>query len=234
MKIMISSLVGSNIDPRIVEGHKKVCEHFNIPVSYFYQEHNIDHGLWMDNILRTYEEPDIFGFFDIDCVPLKRDAVSISIEMAKRGYLIGPAQTTNCIKEKYHIFASPAFLFISKNLYRRIGSPSCVNNPISDTAQELTRHAEKQQLPYRYWIPTKFEKESSEGIWRLAGYGYYGVGTVYGDNMIYHLYESRKNINAELFSRRCEEIINNKFDSSKFYSCVDEYRGILKIANDVE
>ena len=230
MKIMISTLVWSNIDKRIVDSHKKVCEHFGIPVTYFYED--IHHGPWMDRIYKTYTEPDVYGFFDIDCVPIKAEALRKSLDLVKKGYLVGPAQATNCIRERYHLFASPAFFFISKDLYHKIGSPSTANNAISDTNQELTRHAEKQLLPYRYWMPTKFEREPVEGIWRLAGYGYYGIGTVYDNDLIYHLYQSRFGINAQLFSERCNEIVNGTFDSSNFYKSTEEYRGLLRIAEE--
>jgi len=230
MKVLISCLVWDNIDSRIVESHKKVTEHFGIPVTYFYE--NTQHGEWMDRIYKTYTEPDVYGFLDIDCVPIKKDALRQSLDLVKKGYLVGPAQATNCIRERYHIFASPAFFFISKDMFHKIGAPSTLNNTISDTNQELTRHAEKQLLPYRYWLPTKFERVPREGIWRLSGSGYYGIGTVYDNDLIYHLYQSRFGTNAQLFEERCNQIINGTFDSSKFYKSTEEYRGVLPIAEE--
>lgn len=63
--------------------------------------------------------------------------------------------------------------------------------------------------------PNCFEKEPQEGVWCLGSYGYYGIGTVFAHS-VYHLFQSRKAENIQLFVQRCDEVINNRFDTTSF------------------
>lgn len=228
MKLSIHTLYWDNIDRKIADAHAKVMYHFGVPVVYTKQ--NINHYDWMDSILTT-SDADIIGFIDIDCVPVSLLYYYKILELAKLGYIVGPAQSTNCIPDREHIFAAPSFLFVPRKAYNYIGKPSCKNNNRSDCAQEITRAAENNKYPYRLLYPTKFEKPAGGGLWRLGNYGYFGIGTVYGDNGLYHLFQSRLSENVDLFVKRCDEIIKGTFDSTNFMSSTDEYYGKLQIEN---
>jgi hypothetical protein len=77
--------------------------------------------------------------------------------------------------------------------------------------------AEDKSMKYRALMPTYFEKPSSEGIWPLSNLGYYGIGTVF-DNSIYHLYQSRMAENIEMFVKRCDQVIDDTFNTDNFIS----------------
>jgi len=229
-KVFVCSLYCKNINERVVKSHKKVYSHFKIPVNYYYLK-SASHGSWMNEIFKTVDA-DVYLFTDIDCVPITRNSYEKSVNFAIRhNYFTGPAQCTNCINERYHTYAAPSFLCISKKMYNSLGRPNCLNNNISDTGQNITRAAEKKLVRYRLWYPSCFEQVPQEGLWRLSGYGYYGIGTVFGDLQIYHLFQTvRSPQHISLFEKQCDNIINGKFSTDGMYSSTDEYKGVLKIA----
>tara|TARA_R110000851_G_scaffold245758_1_gene398494 strand:- start:233 stop:931 length:699 start_codon:yes stop_codon:yes gene_type:complete len=221
MNIAIHSLHWTNLNPKITENHKKVYTHFGFPVTYTNQ--NIDHGQWMTHMCRETDY-DIIVFADADCVPITRSILEEGVAYCeKTGGMIGPAQASNHFTPPHnrHIFCAPSFLMLTRDAYEKMNKPSLEIVPgISDAAQTLSRVSDDLNLPRHCWYPTKYENGGKTGnplgYDPLGSYGRYGIGTVYGDNKLYHLYESRVGRNAELFERRCDSIIANTFDTSEF------------------
>lgn len=209
MKLELNTLYWNNNDPRIADSHKKVIEHLSLDVNYHIE--NTRHGLWMDRIMEN-STSDVVGFLDGDCVPLSRQAV---IEAATYAALnesfIGIAQASNHIPPKSHIYAAPAFFFTSRKAWQLIKT-SFSESSRGDVAEEYCYKAEQLNIKYRCIYPDYFEKESDEGLWPLGNYGYYGIGTTFGQSC-YHLYQSRKNSNVELFVKRCQDIIDGTFSN---------------------
>lgn len=207
----------------LIDSHKKVTNHFNIPVNY-HHVNGMQHGKWMDLVLKETKS-DIVGFFDPDCVPLNIEIVNYAANyVAKNKTMIGCAQSSNHIFPYNHIFAAPCFFFIYRETWEKLGSPSFLENERSDVAEEVSRRFEENKVPYKALYPTHFEREPIEGVWRLSNYGYFGIGTVFA-NSVYHLYQGRYKQNAELFAQRCEDIISGKFSTEQFYSSGEEYKG---------
>lgn len=96
---------------------------------------------------------------------------------------------------------------MSRECYEELGRPSFRVNDRSDAAEEVTYAAERHGVRFRTLFPTSYERMPAEGAWPLGGYGWYGVGTVFGDGF-YHLFQSRFGDNAQLFVKRCEEILD--------------------------
>lgn len=224
LKISLNSLYWPGSDPRLVESHKAVTKHFGLSVNY--TEEKVNHGSWMTSVLES-SSADIVGFFDIDCVPIKKNSVFDLIRFAaKNKSIAGMAQASNHIAPMTHVYVAPCAIFIYKPLYDALGKPSLEENKKSDVAEYLSYVAEQSGVRMRALYPTRFEKEPDEGVWRLNNYGYFGVGTVFGDDQFYHLYQSRMENNIELFKQRCDEIIAGKFDSSSFHSSTNiDYPG---------
>jgi len=225
MKVAVHSLHWTNLNPIITKNHKKVYTHFEIPVNY--SHHNIDHGEWMTHMCKNTEY-DIIVFADADCVPITRKVFDEGIDYcAKTGGMIGPAQASNHFKAPHnkHIFCAPSFLMITKEGYEKMGKPSLEIFPgLSDAAQNLSRVSDDLDLPRHCWYPTKYERGyrigNPLGYDPLGSHGRYGIGTVYGEDKLYHLFESRVGRNADLFERRCESIIGNTFNSSDFLKSI--------------
>lgn len=222
VKVEFNTLYWEGSPTELIDSHKKVTKHFQLPVNYY--THTIQHGLWMDHICSN-SNSDVIGFFDGDCVPLSRDAVLSAVNFVKENNtLLGIAQVSNHIPPKTHIYAAPAFFFITKDCWKRINT-SFVETARSDVGEELTYKAESLGIRYKCLYPTYFEREPVEGVWRLSNYGLYGVGTVFG-NVCYHLYQGRMSNNLELFVNRCREIVEGTFDPSTFHSATNfNYKG---------
>jgi hypothetical protein len=213
MKIEYHSLHWDNVNGEMLAAHKRVMQHFNIPMNY----HNLDganHGLWMEWVLKE-SKSDVVIFFEPDCIPLNKNFIDYVRYAGKNKTFVGIAQVSNHIPPKSHIYAAPGFYCISKEAYSLLGKPSFTETRRSDTAEEISYMAEEQGLKYRALMPTYFYKEPQEGLWPLSNLGYYGIGTVF-DNTIFHLYQSRMAQNIELFVSVCDQVTEDLFDLSNF------------------
>lgn len=224
MKVEIHSLYWDNAE-YLVDSHKKVMNHFNIPVNY-HHINGADHGSWIDMVMES-STADIVGILDIDCIPLNKDIIPKSIEyVSNTKSFIGLAQCANHIFPYSHICAAAVFYFIYRDIWLRLGKPSFKSNHRGDVSEEISYLAEENKIPYKALYPTCFEREPVEGVWRLGNYGYFGIGTVF-ENSVYHLYQCRYQQNKDLFAKRCEDVINGTFSTDGFYSSVEEYQGKL-------
>lgn len=214
MKVEFNSLHWDNVDSRMLEAHKRVMDHFEIPMNYWNQ--NVHHGAWLDHIMKNTTS-DVVVIMEPDCIPLNKSYLEYIKYVNQNETFVGIAQVSNHIPPKSHIYAAPAFYAISKKAYDKLGRPSFTETRRSDTAEEISYFAEDTGMRYRALMPTCFEKESSEGIWPLSNLGYYGIGTVF-DNSIYHLYQSRMAENIEMFVKRCDQVIDGTFNTDNFTS----------------
>jgi hypothetical protein len=215
MKVEFHSLHWDNVDPKMLEAHKKVMDNFDIPINYWSK--NISHGAWLDHIMRKAIS-DIVVIIEPDCVPIYKRTVHNLIKYVElHDTFVGIAQVANHIPPKSHIYAAPGFYAMTKSVYERLGEPSFMETSRSDVAEEVSYIAELKGIRYRALLPTSFEKEPDEGLWPLGSIGYYGIGTVFNHN-IYHLYQSRMAQNVDRFVTRCEQIVQNKFSEIGFYN----------------
>lgn len=203
------TLLWENISTDFWNAHSTVMNHFKIPINY--TRGNYDHGSWMDYIME-HTTQDYVGFFDIDCVPVSREAIENCIEyVRKNDNFLGCAQSSNHIPPFTHTFAAPSFFIISRKCWLKMGKPSFTQRIGKwDVAEGVSYSAEEQSIRYRCLYPDFFEREPIEGVWRLHNYGLYGIGTLF-DDTVYHLYQGRANQNSDLFIKRCEEIVSGKF-----------------------
>lgn len=230
MKIKINTLCHNNTNLELILNHKRVMNNFDLNVNY--TQENVHHGAWINRVLQSDTITDIFVFIDIDCIPLKREYFDEAIQYAQNGYLVGNAQVTNCIKEKHDLFCAPSFLIISKEYYEKIGKPSAVNNHRSDIAQEFTRAAVDKELRLKMYFPTSFQSIPTGGIWRLSGYGYYGIGTIF-DEKFYHLFQSRYKQNVNLFNHTAKCVMDSSLNMiNRKYNCKNEYHNVLPIEDN--
>jgi len=213
MKIEIHSLHWDNVDPVMLEAHKRVMHYSNTPVNYHHL-HGTNHGRWMEHVLKEARS-DVVVFFEPDCIPLNMSFHTYIKYAFKYQTFVGIAQVSNHIPPKSHIYAAPGFYCISKKAYQLLGQPSFTETYRSDTAEEISYLAEEKGLRYRALMPTYFYSEPSEGLWPLSNLGYYGIGTVF-DNSIFHLYQSRTAQNIELFTKVCNQVIQGTFTTTDF------------------
>ena len=223
MKVEFNSLHWDNVDKDMLAAHKRVMDHFELPVNY--HSTNTNHGFWMNQVMNR-SNSDVIVIIEPDCIPLNKEKIIDYIKYAYHNEtFIGIAQVSNHIPPKSHIYAAPGFYVMSKKVYSKLGAPSFTEERNSDTAEALCYIAEDKGIRYRALMPTCFEKESSEGLWPLGSLGYYGIGTVF-DNSVYHLYQSRMAENISMFVERCDQVVAGTFTTEGFHSSTTfSYKG---------
>jgi len=222
MDLELHSLAWPDSNPAMLRAHQRVMGKFGLSVSYWREQ--VAHGAWMDRVL-TGSQAEIVGFLDNDCIPTNAEVVPWAASyVEKHRTLLGTAQVSNHIPPKCHVFAAPAFFFISRQAWLDMGSPTCSETPNSDVAENVSHQAEAQGRPYKVLYPTHWTREPIEGAWRLGNFGLFGVGTHY-DGGVFHLYQGRYDQNADLFVQTCQAVIEDRYTTEGMISAVDDYEG---------
>ena len=160
-------------------------------------ETQLQHGEAIDDWLQN-NEWDTVAIFDIDCIPLA--TIEEAIKYALLDHIYGAAQHANHIRNSI-IYASPAFIVLSKETYEKLYKPSFKATNKGDVGAEITIHAHRFGVPVKLIWPTHVENPK----WDLGRESCFGHGTTY-DNKIYHAFESRMG-NDKIFVRKCKEVL---------------------------
>lgn len=204
--VEIYTLAWPETDAKLVQAHTDVCKHLGIEVNYHLQK--LPHGGWMNHIMDT-SKADVVGFLDIDCIPTNKQVVDEAIAYCvENKSFVGIAQASNHIPPKSHIFAAPAFFFMWRETWEKLGKPTFSETPNADVAENVSYSAEMADIRYKTLYPVCYTKDPDEGAWHLHTYGKYGIGTYFEDG-VFHLYQARMNNNVELFLDTAKNIMNN-------------------------
>ncbi len=87
--------------------------------------------------------------------------------------------------------------------YRDMNYSNLDENGEDDVAGILTRLCKKNNLPYKYWVPTDMEIPK----WNLFGLGKFGLGTIY-NGLVYHAFQVRDG-NHHRFINKCKKILKS-------------------------
>lgn len=205
-----------NFNQDVLNAHKKVMAHFGLNVTY--TQENIPHGQWLDRVIGQSKSK-VVAIIEPDLIPLNKEIIEKAAQYVfENDTFLGCAQVSNHIHPATHVFASPAFFFITPSCYEKLGRPSFLETRRADVAEELTFAAERIGLRFKTLFPKSYERAPVEGVWRLGSYGHYGIGTVF-DGGVYHLFQSRLAANVDLFVTRCEEVVAGRFDDGGFIPC---------------
>lgn len=212
------------IDEKIQHLQSNVVEKFNDIYNCVYEylryngqdgdvmpDHVIDYGF---EELFTTQEYDTILMLDVDCVPLSTHALEYMFQQAEQGKLVGNIQRSNHIANGQHVYVAPSAMCISKDTYRKLGRPSFAPTQRSDVGEELTFIANSVGVPVEMFMPASYEAlpHQSEHPWDLAdGMPKYGIGTTFvnsaGEEMFYHLFQTRVHVFNELFYKKCTNIL---------------------------
>ena len=199
IKIIIVSYQYNNLDNLVSKYQYDVFKKFNIELNQF--QGNLKHSEFMNNIINNYD-CDFYIFFDIDCIPLKEGIIEYIVEKIGQNSMIGIEQQSNSPFILSHIYAGPACFGISKQFYNDLGRPSFNGTDRSDVGEELTYSCEEKNKKFHI-----FKKTFSENnLWRLGLNDYFGHGTIYDNDLLYHQFEIFKN--QDKFINKCKEILN--------------------------
>lgn len=223
----IHTLFWKNSDPKFYNYHSQIMNKFGLKINYCNE--NINTGEWMNNVM-NHATSDVVGFVDIDCVITNNDIVPDCINFSKSNKtIVGIAQVSNHIFPRNHIFAGPAFFFIYRDTWIKVGRPSFMQlkNKFKnffrtkyDVCEGVCYKFEKKNISYKALYPTHFDIPRKE--YRLHNYGAYGVGTLFQGG-VYHLYESRRSENLDLFEKRCKQILSNNFETKNMFSSLENF-----------
>jgi hypothetical protein len=200
---MIITFYNQRINPDVVESQKKVFNHFGLSLNQINFGEWLGHGRIIDNYLSNLTNDwEYLVLFDIDSIPLTKDIVPEAIDWAINNTgIFSVAQKASHIKDSI-VYASPAFLAISRKTYELLGNPTFDQTYRSDCAGELTHAAIDKGFKVNLMYPSHVEKP----MWDLDNGFKFGYGTTYADK-IYHSFESRFN-KTDIFLKKCNEILN--------------------------
>jgi hypothetical protein len=102
-------------------------------------------------------------------------------------------------------------------MYEKLGKPSWKPNARSDIGEELAYEAEKQGIEIEMYMPSKYEEipywnTGERKPWDLRDSDpQFGIGTTFvdknGNEMFYHLFQSRLNVFNHLFFLKCASVM---------------------------
>lgn len=236
MNPCIVSFFMNNIDRKTVDLQAAVVQKFNkSKVKHYLIKVDAPHGIAIDyfwamnghkpHTLETYDikatlDHDVILFLDIDCIPLREDAIDTYLEAAAAGKIMGNAQRSNHIENNQHVFAAPSAAAISLETFLKLEKPSGLETKRGDVLEEYTFEAEKRgiqvdlSMPLRYdSSPNRYDWEKDQPpYWALAdGMPVYGMGTTYGvdgKDLFFHNFQIRMEGQQEKFQAKCEGILN--------------------------
>lgn len=212
------SMFWNNIPRSLLEDQARVFEHLGIPLAQEPAD-KVAHGCWMDEAIATADDDDILVFVDIDAFPVTHEAYEKAIEQARQGRVFGLAQTANHLDNRLQPYAGPMFLAFRKRLWREVGEPGMTRSSGCDAGQALSIAALQNKVGVTMVRPTACVQPK----WPLGHQGVFGIGTFYGDNEYFHLFESRLRKNQRIMSAVADDIVAGQgLDFGKYLRLSDE------------
>lgn len=220
MRKCIFTSYNYQIDQRVIDEHAKVIGRlvqgtdivfmplrYNVPRKLLLHFQVLDYGFkYLTN------QFDAILTIDVDCIPLSKTALLYTFDRICSGVYIGTAQRSMHIENNKHVYVGSPCFGITSQMFDFMGRPSFVPTVRGDTAEELTYIAEERNIPIEIFMPSKYEKEPFGGpAWELdTPDKKYGVGTTFidskGNEVFYHLFESRRHAHNDLFINKCREV----------------------------
>lgn len=214
----VHSLHWNNIPSAILHGQKAVFEALGIPLQQDNQN-GTKHGIWMNDIIARSADEDIVVFCDIDAFPLNRTAYEQAVEVASSGGLFGLAQFSNH-KQSHAIYAGPMFMAFRKSLWLSAGSPDFKSSKTHDAGEAMSIACTQIGAPLTLIKPTACVVPK----WGLKDQGLFGIGTFYGDNSFFHLFESRHPAHERLFEAVVADVATGSpLDFSRYLAVAHDH-----------
>jgi hypothetical protein len=223
-KRAIFTYCNPDVDKKISHLQSKVIEKFNtIPnCKYEFLMYNAKDGDMVPNQVIDYGLNELFFnqnyetilILDIDCIPLSSYAIDYIFSQAESGKIVGNIQRSNHLDNNKHVYVAPSCICITREMFMKLGNPSFNITNRSDIGEELCYIAEDNNVELEMFMPSKYEKlpYGDDKPWDLKDdMPKYGIGTTFvnneGQEMFYHLFQSRLNYFSDLFFIKCATIL---------------------------
>lgn len=199
----------SNASRELLDAQRRVFAHLNVPLEQVCID-GTAHGAWMDNVAKS-EDAGTVVFADIDAFPLTRAAHERAVAAASDGRIFGLAQSANHLANTSP-YAGPCYLAFDRMVFRAIGSPSLAHDYRCDPAQALSIRAYERQVAVELVRPTTVLKP----LWPLGSEGLFGIGTFYGANEFFHLFQSRRSAHIDIFLAVASDVLEDRLDFAAY------------------
>lgn len=183
---IVHAMHWDNIPDVILQKQREVFAALDVPLQQEAAQ-RIPHGTWMNSVVKRMASDDIVIFCDIDAFPLKRSAYDMALTHAQQGAIFGLAQFSNHRKTT-ETYAGPMFMAFRKRVWEQLGSPDLKSSSAYDAAERFSVLAREKGVPLVLHKPTA----TLISKFALGNEGVFGIGTFYGDNNFFHLFESRE------------------------------------------
>lgn len=201
----IFSFYNHKVNPDVPKYQQAVFRHFGLTVNHVFDK-RFSHGDFLNHICRTVKDTDYLVFFDIDCIPTRKEWLSRLLDdLLQPRTIVGAAQTANHLRGAKNLYVSPFFFAISTAYLKELHYPNMEKKGHDmDAGQNLTEQITKRGGNVKYWWPTDIE----EVKWYLhhPDHPEFGLGTTYNDT-IYHAFCSRENL-SDNFLKKCKAILS--------------------------
>ena len=200
-RTLITSFYSNNISTSTVAYQKKVFDLFKLPLVQV--NAGKTHAEFLEDTLASTDKEFVI-FFDIDAIPLRKEAVFLLLNDLTQGAVVaGSLLTANHLNNAKNNYVGPFFMGIQTGFYKQCGSPSLDWSEEFDVAAILTAAAINSSLSVKYWVPTDIEVRK----WSLYRIGYFGLGTTY-NGLVYHAFEGREG-NSKTFVNKCKKVLKS-------------------------
>jgi len=203
-EVVFLSYYKANIPRDILKAQKDVFNYFKLNIIQLQSE--LSHGDFLNNTIPKYLDKKLIVCFDIDCVPLSKNAIiSIIKDIDDENTLAGAIQTANHKQNGENIYVGPFFMGFSTKLYQALKPINFNADENHDVGGQFTKKCRENNKNIKYWYPTHVELPK----WKLYPNGYFGIGTTY-NGLVFHNFEIRINAGYS-FKRICKSITKGKF-----------------------
>lgn len=192
------------VNPEVPVQQKAVFNKFGYSINHVFNKKFL-HGDFLNHICRTVTDTDYLIFFDIDCIPTRKEWLAELLKEVGPRTIVGAAQTANHLRDAKNLYVSPFFFAISTSYLKELNYPDMNMTEDMDAGQNLTETISRLGGNVRYWWPTHIEEEK----WSLyhPEHTRFGLGTTYND-AIYHAFYSRDN-QSDNFLKKCREVLGS-------------------------
>src|SRR4029077_9038658 len=204
LSVAVVSFYMNNIAADVVSWQRAVLEIFK--PSAFELDKILtaqSHGVAIDDFL-AHSRHDLVVLLDIDCVPLRADALPDLAARAARGALAGGVQRANHIQNNAHLYVGPFCMAFTRRLWEDLEHPSFQPTARGDVGEEFTYRCEGAGRPVDMLWPSFMEAAR----WDLTDGRRFGLNTEY-DGLFLHAFGIRDPANQRGFVERCRAIIGD-------------------------
>lgn len=189
-----------NISALVLDKQRAVFAALDLPLRQDHA-HKMRHGVWMNQRIAESASDDIVVFCDVDAFPIRRRAWDEAMAVASQNAIFGLAQFSNH-RPTPEVYAGPMFMAFRKSVWEQLGRPDMRSCSGYDAGEALSLEARRQGVALHLLKPTACVIPK----YALGHEGIFGIGTFYGENDFFHLFESRDAAHEKILAAVADDV----------------------------